>query len=251
MKLEVVTHCWKYSRLLSYQLASFWRHRPKDNEVKATVFYCNEDGDTAKLLSMVSGPKWDRTTYRVNPIALSRGELCNRAIGRNLAALQSVADWMWFADADYCVTGGFFDQCCETLSWLDGPLYFPQEIRCTLKCHGAELVDRDTMPGSWQRCLSDSDCARLICQRFKVAIGGVQFARGEVLRKSVGDGGPLGYLNRNAGWRVAFTSGNWHPDVEDKRFRRSLPSSAVAIDLPGLVRIRHAERGGPGKVVSL
>ncbi|MCA9201579.1 MAG: hypothetical protein KDA59_00945, partial [Planctomycetales bacterium] len=43
LKLEVVSHCWKYAHFLAYQLSSLVLYPPKDLSVRMTVFYCEDD----------------------------------------------------------------------------------------------------------------------------------------------------------------------------------------------------------------
>ena len=50
MHLEIVSHCWHYSRLLTYQLSSLVLHPPTEVAVTVTVFLAEEDEDTVFTL---------------------------------------------------------------------------------------------------------------------------------------------------------------------------------------------------------
>ena len=49
MKLEIVSHCWRYSRLLTYQLSSLFLP-PPTVAVCMTVFLTNDDDPTGKRM---------------------------------------------------------------------------------------------------------------------------------------------------------------------------------------------------------
>ncbi|MDZ7683971.1 MAG: hypothetical protein U5O39_02010 [Gammaproteobacteria bacterium] len=50
LSLEIVSHCWQYAHLLAYQLSSLVLSPPQDLDVTMTVYYCEEDPATSKLL---------------------------------------------------------------------------------------------------------------------------------------------------------------------------------------------------------
>ena len=59
-RLEIVSHCWHYTRLLGYQLSSLVCHPPKAVEVVMTVFYSETDaadGRDAAVLRRAAGRK--------------------------------------------------------------------------------------------------------------------------------------------------------------------------------------------------
>ena len=43
LSLELVSHCWRYSHFLTYQLSSLVRNPTKKFEITMTVFYAEED----------------------------------------------------------------------------------------------------------------------------------------------------------------------------------------------------------------
>jgi len=239
--LEVVIHCWKYARLLTYQLSSLYLHPLRDGELSVTVWHApTEDPDTVRVLKFFSslrpvpGLTW---SWRCLP----HEYLVNRAIGRNLSALETQAEWIWFADADYVVREGFLDTMLALLRVQTTPLIYPEVVQATTHEDGARLIE--DMSRIFAECgpqVVEVTEDGLIEQRFSKAIGGVQFAKGEACRS-------LGYCNKPREQQPY--GGNWRPDVEDRKFRLSLGTPGAPVLVPGLVRIRHGERGGPAKVV--
>jgi hypothetical protein len=65
-------------------------------------------------------------------------------------------------------------------------------------------------------------------QKFNRAIGGVQIARGDIVRR-------IGYVPE----RANRTSERWVNSVEDVTFRKLIGTKGAAVDLPGVYRIRH------------
>ena len=47
--LEIVSHCWGYANMLTYQLSSFVNYPPSKLNLTVTVFYSEEDTKTNKL----------------------------------------------------------------------------------------------------------------------------------------------------------------------------------------------------------
>ena len=50
LHVEIVSHCWQYSRLLAYQLSSLVLHPVTELQVTVTVFHGREDTATCALL---------------------------------------------------------------------------------------------------------------------------------------------------------------------------------------------------------
>jgi len=55
MKLEIVVHCWRYSRMLAYQLSSLVLFPPKDVEVALRVFGTYADIPTMNMIDYFRG----------------------------------------------------------------------------------------------------------------------------------------------------------------------------------------------------
>ncbi|MFO8005997.1 glycosyltransferase, partial [Thioalkalivibrio sp.] len=129
LDIEIVSHCWNYAHLLVYQLSSLVRFPPRDLDVTMTVFYCPEDTETVQLLDFFSaqsvpGVRW-------NWRALPRERLFRRSIGRNRAALETRADWVWFTDCDLLFREKTLDTLAALLQSRRDALVYPSEERCT------------------------------------------------------------------------------------------------------------------------
>ena len=113
LSLEIVSHCWNYSRFLAYQLSSLVQFPPAKLRVTMTVFYAPEDTATQKLLDFFGGQTVPGVTWNWQPLAKER--LFRRGIGRNLAARATTADWIWFTDCDVMFRAGCLDTLAEVL----------------------------------------------------------------------------------------------------------------------------------------
>lgn len=229
MNLHIVSHCWRYPRLLCYQLSSLVMHPPQRVHTICTVFHALEDTDTVDMLAFFRQQRtpstilWDFRT-------LPPENLCRRAIGRNHIAKTTPADWVWFADCDYVFGEGCIDAMPEQLASVDGPLAFPR-IAHRSKTH--ELGDWAIRQVDWLglRCVLPEDYTPYTNRR---AIGGIQIARGDVCREK-------GYLDGHA--KFQRPAKRWRRTHCDTAFRRSIGSRGQAIHLPNLYHIRHSQRG--------
>jgi hypothetical protein len=220
--LTIVTHCWRFSRVLAYQLSSLVLHPPKKIRVKMLVFYNKEDAPTAQMLRWFS----DKMPVECVWYSLPLPELFNRTIGRNKAATECSTDAIWFCDADYF----FGDGCLDALVSLDavaGRLFYPSWswINRTHEL-GDQYALRVTGPGLW-----DIDPADFERHEYRKAIGGLQIVRGSVARA-------YGYC-RGDGRRLRPVLGGWKQTSEDSAYRKTLGTDGVPIELPGLYRIRQ------------
>jgi hypothetical protein len=55
MNVEIISHCWRYSRLLTYQLSSLVLYPPQQVRVTATVFLTEEDTPTVDVVNFFPG----------------------------------------------------------------------------------------------------------------------------------------------------------------------------------------------------
>ncbi len=230
MNIEFVTHCWRYSRLLCYQLSSFALFA--DKSITVTIFYAEEDTETKKVVDFfirLPGPMWQ-------PRPLSRREVCRRTIGRNIAALESKAEWIWFADCDYWFGAKLFATIGQVLSGveLQHNLVYPSEITQSSQEAGDKLIELITEPNIYLLC---SQCDNFAPHGFKKAIGGVQIVRGDWARIN-------GYCKNHP--RYNKLADRWANTKEDIMFRKDIGNSGFPITLPEIVRVRHGKRGGYG-----
>lgn len=221
MMIEIVTHCWRYSRLLRYQLDSlalhYWR-QPSDLRVSLTVHAAPDDQETLRLATM----------FRHCPvlwILSPAGEVKNRNIGRNYSAIRTTADWVWFADADYV----FGPSSLESLRAApDCGLCYPQWIRASINhATGQRYVDAHP-----HRDIDPVDFAPV---RLRRAIGGAQIVPGELARQ-------VGY-NPDPRWQQPVRGELFADTRGDRAARVRLGGAGTPIDLPNVYRIRH-ERAG-------
>jgi hypothetical protein len=228
LKIEIVSHCWRYSRLLAYQLSSLALRPPATVAVDMTVFYSPQDRDTAALLDRVGEMDVHNVHWRWRP--LEPTHLFRRAIGRNLAALETDADWIWFSDCDVVFHDGALDAAGSVLRGRTERLLFPRVHRVsdlledddarlrTAEGHG--LVDID--PGEFHTEARDK------------AVGGFQIVRGDVARAA-------GYCAAIPFYQEPVP--DWQKTYEDRTFRWLMGTDGEPVEIPGLYRIRHAAKG--------
>jgi hypothetical protein len=229
LHLEIVSHCWRYHFLLAYQLSSLVLHPPTNLSVTMTLFYAPDDEPTSAMLDFfgaieVPGVRW-------NWVALDRSQLFRRAIGRNLAARNSSADWVWFTDCDVVFHEGCLDGLGEALQGRQDLLVFPRVERTT-----SLLASSDPMltAAANQPLVVQIDTARFTLRSLDVAKGPVQITHGDVAR-AVGYCAALAVYQRPADhWRKAW---------EDRAFRWLLRTEGTPLEIPGVHRIRHAAKG--------
>ena len=235
MKLELVTHCWHYSRPLIFQLSSLFLFPPREVSVTMTVFFTESDRNTAQVVDHFSSLAAPPNVH-LRPWALPGDMVTRRMIGRNLAALATDADWIWFTDCDYAFREGCLDGLAD---WHVDPsvqLYFPRQNWIS-RSH-------DSGDQELQRVASEVSIVDICADEYELAgipraIGGVQIARGDTARR-------LGYCRDSRFHRVP--SPTWVPNRDDIWFRKSLGTRGTPMHLPGLYRIRHSARGGGSPV---
>jgi hypothetical protein len=229
LELEIVSHCWRYGRFLAYQLSSLVLHPPATVSVRMTVFYSPEDRDTAAVLDYfgaldVPGVEWN--WQELEPTRLFR-----RAIGRNLAARATTADWLWLSDCDVLFRDGALDAAGSALRGRDDVLVFPREHRVS------DILEHDDplrRPAAGPQWIVDIDPAEFRSETRDKAVGGFQIVRGDVARAG-------GYCATIPFYQQPVP--RWQKTYEDRTFRWLLGTHGTAVEIPGLYRIRHAEKG--------
>lgn len=229
LRLEIVSHCWRYAHLLAYQLSSLAIHPPKRLAVTMTVFHAEEDEGTASLLRAFGARQVPGITW--NWQVLDQGRLFRRAIGRNLAARATQCDWIWFTDCDVVFHRGCLDALAGALQGRRDALVFPREERVSGLLESSDLMLR---PDPDRSRLVDIDPSRFSSQQRDRATGPLQITHGDVARA-------CGYC---AELRVyQKPSGHWTKATEDRAFRWLLRTPGVPLDVPGVYRIRHVSKG--------
>lgn len=228
LHIEIVSHCWNYSHLLVYQLSSLALHPPAQARITMTVYYAPEDKKTAALLEHFATISPPRVSWQWRP--LPRNQLFRRGIGRHQAAVTTRADWIWFTDCDLVFGPGCLDLLNQQLQGRQDALLYPREERVTTLLSADDerlLVGQD---GS----LRDIDPADFAARPISRATGPLQITHGDVARAA----GYCGMLKLYQQPAERFAKCH-----EDRAFRWLLRSQGEPIDLPGVCRIRHAEKG--------
>lgn len=232
VRIEICVHCWKYTRLLCYQLSSLYLFVPKKVQITATVFYSSDDKETAELLNWFREPLMT-VGVALNPWELPKRFILRRSIGRHEAAIATKADWIWMADADYLFGEHCLDSLPDLLKSIDGPLAFPRYV-LTSKTHetGDDAISRVVHPAVY-----DIERDDFHPRRMRRAIGGVQIYRGMIARE-------LGYLPPGPSGHAPVDGDRFLKCREDVLFRRrQLQTSGTAIDAKNVFRIRHTACG--------
>lgn len=229
LNLEIVSHCWHYAHLLVYQLSSLVMFPPRKATVTMTVFYAPADSDTLKILRYFGDISVPNVVW--NWQELPKQALFRRAIGRNLRALATDADWIWFTDCDLMFRNGCIDALSDALQGRRDILVFPRIEHCTALLPGDDPilnVDPDN-PG-----VIDIDSSRFFERPRSCATGPLQITHGDVAR-ACGYCKSLPYYQRLAdSWRKAY---------EDRAFRWLLRTDGIPLDIPGVYRVRHIDKG--------
>lgn len=229
LTLEIVSHCWRYAHMQLYQLSSLVLYPPRDVAVTMTVYYCEEDQQTVDLLNFFGTHQVPGVTW--NWQALPRQALFRRAIGRNLAALGTSADWIWFTDCDVLFREGCLDTLARELQGRRDALVFPAQEHCTgLLPSDAEILQPQMTP---LRVLNVDPQLFSVFRRDR-ATGPLQITHGDVAR-AAGYCASLPYYQR--------PSETWCKAYEDRAFRWLLRTQGEPLEVPGVYRIRHVEKG--------
>lgn len=232
--LQVVAHAWRYSRLLALHLSAFVLHPPQKCRAVATIFHAPaaDDPKTAAVLEYFAarpppaGVTWD---FRELPPP----RLCRRAIGRNLACVDSPADFLLMSDVDYIFGAGALDSAALALAVANAikpSLCFPRSV---LSSESHALGDAEI------NRVVDPDVYRLssrgyVPTRMRFAIGGCQWIPGNFARER-------GYLRESRLFQR--TAKQWVRTKCDVAFRRWANLPSVALDVSGVYRVRHSKRG--------
>lgn len=248
--LEIVTHAYdppgqhQYSKLLKIQFASLYRHRPA-YPTMLTVCYTVTD------ISVSSTVRWITDFYKregtldnlsVQTFDLPPEMLFRRAIGRNIAALRTKADLVWFTDVDYYFGPGAVAAACEQLR-PDCLLATPKEVQ----------IHRDHETGAmdiFEQANAEIPVVvpgHFVPRKIKVAIGGVQIVGGRFASQ-------YGYL-RGTKWVECVDPKNGFLSCKcDRAFRRWLKHEVAVktgaamlptqkITCPTVYRWRHTMDG--------
>ncbi|TQV74857.1 glycosyltransferase family 2 protein [Aliikangiella marina] len=228
LNIEIVSHCWQYGNMLTYQLSSFVNYPPQNAQLTVTVFYSEEDTETRDTIEFFSALETKNVKW--NPQPISKPKLFRRAIGRNRAALDTKADWVWYTDCDIIFHNGCIDSLARALQSKKGALYFPKQERKT-----PMLAESDPMLKKGRKPqLVDIQADEFTLHPIEKAKGAFQIVNGDVARA-------IGYCDGMRAFQTEVE--HWSKTYEDTAFRWLLQTSGEAIDIDSVYQIRHIIKG--------
>ncbi len=229
MTLEIVSHCWQYSQFQMYQLSSLVNHAPTKLKVILTVMYSEEDLDTVRLLDFFQTQRVPNVRW--NFLSMPKEQLFRRSIGRNIAARQTEADWIWFTDCDVAFYDGALDTLAQQLVGCQEYLVYPTQMLATELLPDTDPIIAATMANPH---VVQADLSRFSVRSFSRATGPIQIAHGDVARA-------CGYCGNISVYQK--TMQRWAKCYDDRAFRWQLGTTGKPIEIPNVLFIRHAEKG--------
>lgn len=225
--LEIVSHSWRYAHMLNFQLSSLVNYPPTQLQLTYTLYHASEDTDLKKLISRYNTMQVPNVTW--NWIEVPKEQLFRRAIGRNRTALASTADWLWFSDCDLIFHDACLDSLALQLNGCQERMVFPQQEYVT------ELLDPShPMLNQSTEANADIDTALFETNAIHKAKGAFQIVHGDVARM-------CGYCRDIKLYQQPMQ--HWSKTYEDSMFRRLINSEGMPVNVQGLYRIRHIEKG--------
>ena len=237
LSIEIVSHCWNYSRLLAHQLTSLLDHAVLDADVTVSVFHAAEDASTVRALEFFGAHEVPNVAWRWR--ALPAPELFRRAIGRNLAAKGTTADWVWFTDCDMTFQSDCLDSLNAALQGRTDALVHPRiESKTDAYAALGELA-RGEAPGNALEVPRPLrvDPADFVPHAVARATGPLQIVHGDVAR-AVGYCDAVDFYQRPVPRFAKCT--------EDRVFRWLLGTQGVPVDVDGACRVQHVNKGRYG-----
>lgn len=229
LQIEIVSHCWGYAYMQAYQLSSLVLHPPTSSDVTMTVYYSPEDIATVALLEYFGTIDVPGVTWNWQP--LDKYHLFRRSIGRNHAARNTQADWIWFTDCDVAFGANCLDGLAAALQGRRDALVFPHvEQVSPLLAPGNPVLEA----GKGGPRILELDPAGFTPLPRDRATGPRQIAHGDVARA-------CGYCEQLEVYQKPVA--RWAKAHEDRAFRWLLRTQGEAIDVPGVYRIRHVSKG--------
>ncbi len=227
--LEIVSHCWQYAHLLIFQLSSLVNYPPRNINVIYHLFYAEEDRDTVELIRRFAELSVPNVEWRFS--ALPRDALFRRAIGRNKAAIETTADWVWFADCDLIFHDGCMDSVAASLAGKQFRLAYPstEQITELLPANHALVAGKPSVQG-----IVDIDAGMFFTNPITKAKGAFQIVHGDVARH-------CGYCKDLKFYQQPTK--RWRKTFEDTAFRRLIDDEGLPVSILALHRIRHQQKG--------
>ena len=227
LAIEVVSHCWQYSHLLECQVGSLVQNTPEEVDVTLTVYFSREDSRTTELLKLAAAETVPNVRWSWR--ALPKEQLFRRSIGRNHAALNTTADWIWFTDCDVLFGPGCLDSLSRSLQGATSPLVFPAVERLTTLLSEEELAS-----GAEPSLRTPPSGVEFVDVPVSKAKGPLQITHGDVARA-------MGYcrdLDVYQKPEPAFAKCR-----EDTAFRWLLGTQGEPVQVEQVSRLRHLQKG--------
>lgn len=232
LAIDIVSHCWQYGHLLAYQLSSLVNFPPTRATIRMTVFHAPEDLRTRAMLDFFGGIQVPGVTWNWQPI--EPGRLFRRSIGRNLIARSTMADWVWFTDCDIIFHRGCLDTLVEQLQGRTDRLVYPREEHVT-----AMLAQTDPLLAAERDRprVVDIDTSQFALLAVPQAKGAYQIVHGDIARA-------CGYCEQVSVFQRPVA--RWAKTFEDRTLRWLLQSNGTPLEVAGVHRIRHVQKGRYG-----
>nr|WP_202797834.1 glycosyltransferase [Rheinheimera sp. A13L] len=173
--------------------------------------------------------KFQHNNVQLNFQNLPTPSLLRRAIGRNLAAKTTTADWIWFTDCDLLFQRGCFDSLAQQLQNRKDVIVFPKKLKATCLLTKEDDLLRNL-------CTAEQSIAsnQFVYRKYKKATGPIQIVHGDVARKS-------GYCDSLAVYQQPKS--RWVKTYEDRAFRWLMGTHGTPVEIENLYLIRHQEKG--------
>jgi hypothetical protein len=231
LKLEIVSHCWRYGHFLTYQLSSLVNHRTDKFDITMTVFHVPGDEVVTRVLDYFGRMEVPGVTWNWQP--LPKEKLFRRSIGRNVAAKGTDADWIWFTDTDII----FHENCLDTLADLlqgrdDGLVHPNIGLGTALLPEDDEILNKGR---------EGPNLLEIPLDQFKPyggprakAKGPHQITHGDIARA-------CGYCDSIKYYQTPAE--RWMKTYEDRAFRWLIGTHGTPIEIPNVCQIRHIVKG--------
>jgi len=110
--IEICIHCYSYQRRLCWMLSSILQQKGDVPNIIVNISHSPNQGDpTTEEVCKFFREKG----LNIKETILTKEQVSNRAIGRNLQGTQTTADWILFADSDLVYDPYFFDDLQKRL----------------------------------------------------------------------------------------------------------------------------------------
>jgi hypothetical protein len=226
--LEIVSHCWGYANMLAYQLSSYVNHPPTKLSVIATVLFSEEDEKTTEVINFFKAIEVPNVTWHFQPIA--KEKLFRRSIGRNMAALSTEADWIWYTDCDNIFHANCLDSLADQLQGCSETLVHPKcEYTTDMLLDDDPILRKDLAPA-----VIEIERSKFKSTSLTKSTGPYQIVHGDVARA-------IGYCEKLKIFQTEETA--WRKTYEDTAFKWLINSEGTALEIENALRIRHVSKG--------